>query len=422
MTARDRAASVTPTPTAPPPTAPLRASQRTRVVEALARSEERFHLLVDAVADYAIFMLNPQGIVASWNTGAQRIKGYTEQEIIGQHFSRFYTPEDRASGKPARVLAEARQNGRYEEEGWRVRKDGTRFWASVVLTALRDDKGQLLGFGKVTRDLTERRQAEEDRRQRLVAESVAQMRGEFLSVAAHELKTPVTALRGRAQLTLRRFRRSGELSPERVREALEVIDNQAGKIARLVEQLLDVSRLEAGHLMVDRQESNLAAVITSVVAMFRSRDDGDRVRLELPRSTVLAWLDSLRIEQVLTNLIENALKYSPPESPVQVSIDEIRPSAPEDANGRRVRVTVADQGPGVPIEDRPHLFDRFFRSRATTHTSGMGLGLYVSRQIVELHGGAICAEFPSSGGTRMVMELPADQPAAEPAGAPAAAV
>ena len=362
---------------------------------------------MDAVVDYAIFMLDPQGRVVSWNAGAQRIKGYAAGEIVGQHFSRFYPPEDAAAGKPARVLAEAARAGRFEEEGWRVRKDGSRFWASVVVTALRDGAGALRGFAKVTRDLTARRRVEAERRRRLAAEEAARQRAEFVSVAAHELKTPLTVLRGMAQLTLRRYARDGDVAPERVAAALRLIDAQAGKLARLAEQLLDLSRLEAGHLALERRETDLGALAAAVAALFRARGDGvgDRLRLALPGHPVRASADALRLEQVLTNLLDNALKYSPPGSPVHLCVGG--GAAGPGAGPGRARLTVADRGPGVPPEDRPRLFDSFFRSSATAHTGGAGLGLAISRQIVELHGGTIRAEFPPEGGTRVVVELEA---------------
>jgi signal transduction histidine kinase len=280
-----------------------------------------------------------------------------------------------------------------------VRKDGTRFWANVVVTALRDESGTLRGFAKVTRDLTERRRAEEERRRRQAAEDVARLRGEFLSVAAHELKTPLTSLRGMAQLTLRRYAREGDVSPERVVRALRQIVDQTSKLGRLVDQLLDVTRLEAGHLVLDRLKTDVGALAASIVDAYQARGDGDRIQLDLPDHPVWVFADALRIEQVVINLIDNALKFSPEGSPVRVSVTEVGRS--------RVRITVADRGPGVAPEERPHLFDLFFRSPSTAYTSGMGLGLYISRQIVVLHGGTVRAEFPPEGGTRVVVELDA---------------
>ena len=371
----------------------------------LGSGEERFHLLVDAVRDYAIFMLDPGGHVISWNAGAERIKGYAEHEILGQHFSRFYLPEDVAAGVPGQVLRRAAEQGRSHLEGWRVRKDGSRFWGEVTVSAIQRD-GRLLGFAKVTRDLTERRQAEEERRLRLAAEEVAHMRSEFLSIAAHELKTPLTSLRGMAQLTLRRYQRDGLITPERVLQALSVIETQTSKLARLVEHLLDISRLESGHLRVDPHETDVAGLIKSVVAMFAGRGDDGRITLELPEQPVVASVDSLRLEQVITNLVDNALKYSATPLPVRVSLAQDQPGD--------LRIAVEDRGPGIPPEDRPHLFDRFYRSRSLTHASGMGLGLYISRQIVELHGGTLTAEFPEDGGTRMVVSLKGEAPSTAP--------
>jgi PAS domain S-box-containing protein len=366
---------------------------------------ERFHLLVDAVRDYAIFMLDPQGRIVSWNAGAQRIKGYAAGEIVGQHVSRFYPPEDVARGVPGQILRTAAAEGRCQREGWRVRRDGSRFWAEVTVTAIRDAGGALLGFAKVTRDLTARRRVEEERRRRLAAEEAARQRAEFVSVAAHELKTPLTVLRGMAQLTLRRYARDGDVAPERVAAALRLIDAQAGKLARLVEQLLDLSRLEAGRLALERRETDLGALAAAAAELFRARGDGDRLRLALPERPVRASADALRLEQVLTNLLDNALKYSPPGSPVQLCVRG--EAAGPGAGPGRARITVADRGPGVPPEDRPRLFDPFFRSSAAAHTGGVGLGLAISRQIVELHGGTLRAEFPPEGGTRVVMELDA---------------
>jgi PAS domain S-box-containing protein len=383
------------------PTNPINPSTPPSAVEsspqALLRSEERFHLLVDAVRDYAIFILDPTGHVSTWNTGAERIKGYTAAEIVGSHFSRFYPPEAIAARSPWRLLEEAIRSGRVEEENWRVRKDGTLFWASVVITALRDHAGTLVGFAKVTRDLTERRRAEEERRQLLAAEEAARLRGEFLSVAAHELKTPLTSLLGMAQLAHRRYVRRAESPPEGLDTALDTIVAQSRKLSRLIDQLLDVSRLEAGKLALDRRETDLAVILTSVQSLFQTRDDAARLELDLPPQPVNAFVDTLRLEQVVTNLIDNALKYSPLDTPVHVSLTALSGFA---------RIAVRDRGPGVPVEDRAHLFDRFFRSRASGYTSGMGLGLYVSREIVELHGGSITAEFPPDGGAQFVVDIP----------------
>ena len=173
-------------------------SEDVEPVSSLKESDDRFRVLVESIRDYAVFMLDRDGRVATWNTGAALIKGYQREEIVGKPIELFYTREDRESGRPARLLAQAANEGRIEDEGWRVRKDGTRFWADVVITALRDETGALIGFAKVTRDLTQRQHAEEERRRldadRIRAEEALRIRDEFLSIASHELKTPLTAL------------------------------------------------------------------------------------------------------------------------------------------------------------------------------------------------------------------------------------
>ena len=215
--------------------------------EALRQSEERFRLLVEGVRDYAIFMLDPTGHIVSWNSGAQLIKGYAPHEIIGRHFSIFYPPEDIRDGKPERELRIATTEGRYEEEGWRLRKDGSRFWANVLITALFDEHGQLQGFAKVTRDMTERKKAEEQREQlreheqqllhereaRAQMEAAEQMRDSFLTVLAHELRTPLTSLLGNAQILLRRAQREGGLA-ERDQRNVQVIVEQATRLNAMV--------------------------------------------------------------------------------------------------------------------------------------------------------------------------------------------
>jgi PAS domain S-box-containing protein len=230
-------------------------THRATLREQLQASEKRFRLLVESVRDYAIFMLDPEGRIVSWNLGAERIKGYRADEIVGEHFSRFYPPEDVAAGKPARGLEVAEREGRVEDEGWRVRKDGSRFWANVVITALRDAGGRLVGFAKVTRDLTERKRAEEDRLRlareqaaRAEAEAAVRARDEFLSIAAHELKTPLTPLQLQVQLLVHSLRK-GELTtlpPERLGAMLESAERQSKRFASLIEKLLDLSRIAAG--------------------------------------------------------------------------------------------------------------------------------------------------------------------------------
>src|SRR3954470_12714276 len=503
--------------------------------------QDQFRLLVDSVIDYAIFLLDPRGVVMSWNAGAERIKGYKADEIIGRHFSAFYPPAEIARGKPDDELRVAEREGRYEEEGWRLRKDGTRFWASVVITALRNRHGELVGYAKVTRDLSERKENEEHlevlqavtdtalahlalddmlqavldhlvellnvdtavvllmsdddatlvarashgleeevragtripvgagfagriattgrpvvlddvaqanvlnpilrqkgvrsllgvpmrTRDRLVgvlhigafqpqrfhardvellslvadrvaiavdnarlfeaarraehdaaeAETAVRIRDEFLSVAAHELKTPLTAAKTAAQLLTRTFRGT-QLTPTQTR-ALDTVEKQIGKLSRLATQLLDTVRLESGRLEMQFADVDIVDVVRSAAEQAQATADHHTFTLDTP-SELHIHGDALRLDQVLTNLFDNAVKFSPAGGPIEIGLKRFVTTAV---------VTVRDHGIGVPAEDRPRLFDQFYQ--AHQDRSGLGLGLYISRHIIERHGGTMYAE------------------------------
>lgn len=382
---------------------PVTGAGRPSLREDSKRTADLLHLLIDTVQDYAIFMLDPTGHVVSWNPGAERFKGYQAAEIIGKHFSVFYTPEDIALGKPALLLEAAARDRRVESEGWRVRKDGRRFWADVVLTALRDPEGRLVGFGKVTRDLTERKEAEDqrlklahERQDRDAAERAVRLRDEFLSIAAHELKTPVTSLRLQAQMLIRLVSRPEEVDQEKLRRGLGLVEDQSQKIGILVNKLLDVSRVTNGRLALDPVETDVAVLLRLLVEATRTVIDTHSILLEAPEE-LFARVDPLRIEQVVVNLLDNAVKFSPP-GPIAVDLSRRAPGL--------VVIGVRDHGPGIAPDQRERIFDRFFQADRVTYDSGMGLGLYISQQIARLHGGEVRAESPSDGGTRIVVTLP----------------
>lgn len=242
-------------------------SAQREYVEALRQSEERFRLLVDCVKDYAIFMLDPQGYVVSWNSGAARIKGYTREEIVGRHFSTFYVPEEAAAGKPARELAIARQLGHVEDEGWRVRKDGTTFWANVVITAVHDESNRLRGFAKVTRDLTERRQREELER------SGERMR-QFLATLAHELRNPLAPVRNAIGV----MQLETGVSPTLARSR-DLIDRQVTHLTRLVDDLLDVGRIMSNKVELRLGRVDLAEVMGRAIEAARPFTDAHEQRV-----------------------------------------------------------------------------------------------------------------------------------------------
>jgi PAS domain S-box-containing protein len=355
--------------------------------------EERFRALVSSVKDYAIFMLDPSGNVETWNAGAERAKGYRADEIIGQHMSRFYTPEDLSRGLPATLLAQAVREGRVESEGWRVRKDGTRFWADVVITALLDDRGRLMGFAKVTRDLTERLRAQEEQLRLAHAEEAIRLRDEFLSIAAHELRTPLSAVQLQLQALLER---PDGIDP-RARAKIERACRSGERLVTLVDALLDVSRITTGNLTLSPSQFDLTAAVQEVVDRFgeHALRAGSVVSVRSDGALEGHW-DRLRIEQVVTNLLGNSLKYAA-GTPVDIVLG---------GNEKEVTLTVSDGGPGIPESEWDRIFLRFERAASTRNFGGLGLGLYVVRQIVEAHGGNIQLTRPRPKGAHFVIRLP----------------
>ena len=549
-------------------------TERKQGEEALRQGEERMRLMIDRVEEYAIFMLDPAGRVASWNSGAERLKGYTAREIVGQSFARFYPEPEVRAGKPERELEIAQREGRFEEEGWRVRKDGSRFWASVVLSAVRDERGTLVGFTKVTRDMSDRKRSEEamverTRQQGAVARlgvfaveqpdfdavihraietvrdtlgtervqvlelsddgnsltlragcgvdparvgrlavavdrespllslepvqldpqgsrpgalldeqgfpsgitsvirasarprgvygmlgahaavrraftgddvnflrSVANViaatierrrmeeqvraaerktqeervrtaqiqealreRDEFISVAAHELRTPLTAL----QLKLQGLERGLKVAAleksagSMVGDRLEGALRQTERLSRLIERLLDVSRIAAGRLELAPERLDLAELVRQVAEDFRepAAETGTELRLHGAQRVEGCW-DRLRMEQVLVNLLSNAVKYGAGR-PVSVRLESA---------GERIRISVVDEGIGIAPEDLGRIFTRFERAAPVRNYGGLGLGLYISRYIVDAHGGHIEVSSRPGQGSTFVIDLP----------------
>ncbi len=367
--------------------------ERRKRSEELLRSEERFRLLVEGVQEYAIFMLDPHGMVSTWNSGAERIKGYKAHEIIGKHFSVFRDDSEARSGVCDRELQRAARDGKVADEGWRVRQDGSRFWASTVLTPIRNSAGQLIGFAKITRDLTQRRQLDEERLQRARAEEAVHLRDEFLLIASHELRTPLTAL----QIDLHAMRQdpgSDEVKRER---RLARAARSVERLTALIDSLLDVSRLTQGKVVLDPVPLDLAQTVAEVVDNMRGQAAKAGCALLLESATPVpgTW-DRLRIEQVFMNLLGNAFKYGA-GTPVEISVARVDQDA---------IVKVKDQGPGVPEGDLERIFGRFERASSIRHYGGLGLGLYVSRQIVKAHGGTISAANRPGGGTVFTLHLP----------------
>jgi PAS domain S-box-containing protein len=393
-------------------------TERKRTEETLRQSEERIRLMIESVNDYAIFMLNPDGTIASWNAGAQRLKQYRADEIVGRHFSRFYTVEDLRAKKPERELEEAVKTGRFEDEGWRIRKDGSRFWANVVIATIRAPDGRLLGFSKVTRDLTERKQAEEELRrvnenlEERVRSRTAELtslterlkeairsRDEFMSIASHELNTPITSLKLQMQMRLRNFGREDAASPPLARLVKMVRDDerQINRLSRLVDDMLDITRISSTKLALRKERVDLGELVGEVAERFapQFQEAGCETRISLAEGVVGVW-DAYRIEQIITNLITNAIKYGE-SKPVEIRVAR---------NGARAVFSVRDQGIGIAPEDHERVFRQFERAETASHVAGLGLGLYIVRQLVELHGGSIRLESQAGQGSNFVVELP----------------
>lgn len=365
------------------------------VEQRLRWSEERFSLLVSAVAEYAIFMLDPDGTVATWNEGAQRIKGYTADEIIGQHLSVFYTPEDVGKDAPRRALDIAERQGMYKSEGWRVRKDGSRFWASVVLTALRDETGKLRGFGKVTRDVTDKHQEEE--RLRDYAKQMAdleQAKAQFLDLAAHELRGPLTLIRGYNSLL-----EEGKLSAERIPEVAELLEGKLEQIDLLVEQMLDMGRLENNRLELNFETVDLYEVTKDQIKKLKTLSNHREIALNGESGRAIVNVDASRIGTIVANLIDNAIKYSPNGADVECEVGR---------NGSRAFVTVQDHGIGIASEHIPLLFKRYTRlpTEANKSIHGTGLALYLCQEIARRHGGEITVESELDSGSDFTLWLP----------------
>ncbi len=375
----------------------LRRGQELQEVNERLRAQRRelaqFRLLVDSVQDYAIFMVDPDGKVASWNAGAQRILGYRADEILGEHVSRFHTAEDQRSGRVQGELDVAARDGRFEEESWRVRKDGTRFAASVVVTPIRDD-GVLLGFAKVTRDLTPLHAAEEERVRLVQAQEAVRLRDEFLSIASHELRTPLTAL----DLQVQGLMHQRDPPDPKIATKLGRIAKSSARLRGLIEMLLDVSRIATGRFAMKPKEEDLVELVLDVVERLgeRAAADGCEVRVEKEADRAAVRIDAIRMEQVITNVLENAFKFGAGK-PVRIGVKVVEGEA---------TLTVSDQGPGIPPESRERIFMRFERAASPRNYGGLGLGLYVSREIVAAHGGTITADNELGGGARITIRIP----------------
>ena len=446
--------------------APKRSPRRSRgshesSVTGLADTTALYRLLVESVTDYAIFVLDADGVIRSWNPGAQRLKGYTDTEIIGRHFSTFYTASDIANGKPAWELEVASKTGRVEDEGWRVRKDGSCFWANVIITALRDESNTLLGFAKITRDLTARRKGEEQARllaaetaargeaerhseqlaqlteqlqqqaieleaqtqeaqslaeeleetnerlqqeaidadqARADAEAANRAKTEFLAVMSHELRTPLNAIAGYAELLRMGLR--GPITPEQI-EDLDRITRSERTLLSLINDILNYARLEAAQVQYACERVPIRPLIADLEALISPQLRAKELVFTFgdcdEHLTMLA--DSDKVRQILLNLLSNAIKFTANGGAVSVDCN---------GNDREVRVLVRDTGAGIPAEKLQVIFEPFVQlDRSLTNVlEGSGLGLSISRDLAQGMGGDLTAESTFGEGSTFVLTLP----------------
>jgi PAS domain S-box-containing protein len=361
-----------------------------------------YQLLVESVRDYAIFVLDPDGHILSWNQGAERIKGYAPEEVLGHHFSIFYPPDAIEAGTPARGLETAAEVGQHEDEGWRVRKDGSRFWANVVITALRDEGGDLVGFAKVTRDLTERRATQEraiaEARRAAAATAANRAKSEFLATMSHELRTPLNAIGGYAELI-----EMGLVGPvtEQQRQYLDRIRRSQQHLLAMVSDLLNFSRIDAGQVSYEIGPVAVAAAVDTVLPLVEPQAAAKGVALERGPCPpdVVGSADRSKVEQILLNVLSNAVKFTPSGGRITVSCSPA---------GDRVALVVADTGIGIAPDKLESIFEPFVqlgRSLSTSH-EGTGLGLAISRDLARAMGGGLTAESVVGGGSTFTLTLP----------------
>ena len=355
---------------------------QTEAGERLRHSEEQFRLLVESVHEYAIFMLDPTGCVATWNSGAEKAKGYAVEEIVGEHFELFYPAEDRASGKPARLLEEAKRKGHVREQGTRVRKNGSTFQADVLITAVHDEEGRLRGFSKVTRDVTDQIHTRDSEAARLAAEKAGKAKDDFLAVLSHELRTPLTPVLAGADYLIGN---AAQVTPAELVKELCAIRRNALLEAQLIDDLLDLTRISRGKIELQCELLDLHAVLSEICVISQENISAKGLVIMQKLDAGQHWTkaDPIRIRQALWNVLSNAVKFTPNGG--RISVRTCNNSA------GKLRVEISDTGVGIEPEQADRIFDAFEQGERTVtrRFGGLGLGLAITRSIINLHGGSI---------------------------------
>src|SRR5213083_767462 len=350
----------------------------------LHETAEQFHILVDSVEEYAIYLLDPNGNVITWNTGAKKIKGYTAEEIIGKNFASFYPADDVAAGKPQRNLREASRRGYIRDQGLRVRKDGSTFEAEVIITSLRDDTGEIRGFSKVTRDITDQIRSREFEAEKIAAQKASKAKDDFLAALSHELRTPLTPALAAATY----LEDNTEKIPQEFVEDVQLIKRNVKLQARLIDDLLDLTRITRGKLRIDLENCDAHIIISNAIDTASSAIAAKQLKLstnlDAKQHRILA--DCIRLQQVFWNLINNAVKFTHPSGQITIHTSN------DDA--ARFHFEITDNGIGIEPERLASLFTPFEQADAsvTRQFDGLGLGLAISKHLVHLHHGTIEAE------------------------------
>ncbi len=382
-------------------------TERKVAEEALRQSEEQYRLLVEQVTDYGIFMLDEKGRIVSWNEGAKKIKGYTADEIIGKYFTIFYPEEDILNGKPPRELKIARETGKYEEEGWRLRKDGSRFWANIVITAVYNSEGILIGYSKVTRDLTERKATEKALRDsyekyRLLSDELKIKNAElssanreleqFTSIVSHDLQEPIRTIKSFLQLIEIKLSKG---QYEELNTYISKSINAASRMRELIQNLLQYSQLNKTKIV--EESVNVKELVNEALQNLRASVDARNTQISVESEVDIIQGDRVQLVQLVQNLLSNALKFTEAENP-QINIKCNR------ENGH-VKFAVSDNGIGIAEADLNKVFEIFRRLHTKKDYPGTGIGLAICKKVVERHNGRIWPEPKPGGGTTFYFTL-----------------
>ncbi len=368
-------------------------------------AKNKYQLLVESVQDYAIFLFDTEGYIESWNSGAEKIKGYKADEIIGKHISIFYPPGDILTGKPDKILQEAAEKGRIEDQGWRVKKDGSRFWADVIITALFDESGLLIGYGKITKDITDKKRSKNAlvaankllKFQHIELEALNHVKDEFVTLASHQLRTPATGIKQFLGLLLEGH--AGPLTEQQELYTQKAFDSNERQID-LVNSLLRTAQVDAGRVSLIKSFVSLSKIAHEVVESLHEVFEARHQYVVVEEDTVAdIYIDEARIRMVLENLIDNASKYTESHGRITVTLSETKTHA---------SISIKDTGVGINDGDIKRIFDKFNRipNKLSDSVGGTGLGLYWAKKIVSLHKGTIKVNSQLDIGTEFIVKLP----------------